>query len=427
MRTEPKTSAAAPGAGASAPRRREAKNDDDDVGGGGARVPPSSSSSSSSSPVVRVSAALLLLVTLVAVVRLYARQASGPSGHSLHQDASSSWADAEVVLWHAWLTAASTGLGVVPFLVNRSPSSAVLGICNGVAAGMMLAASARLALEGSEAVDGSAASAAHHHQQQLLLLRQQHLQQQQQQQQAALSLLDDPGAEVVAAVGAAGDGFAPGALLATGVVRVLLGVLLGGVFILASKRVLDAHEDLRVAGFRGLDAKKVLLILGVMTLHSATEGVGIGVSFGTQGAGGGQHGGEAAASAAAAGGGGGGGRGGDGFGEFISATLAVHNVPEGLATCLVLLPRGATLLEAAVWAVFTSLPQPLFAVPAFLSVTHFAALLPIGLGFAAGAMTWVALVELLPESAAEVGKVWAGLTTALAALAMWGVQAWMEG
>ena len=82
----------------------------------------------------------------------------------------------------------------------------------------------------------------------------------------------------------------------------------------------------------------------------------------------------------------------------IVVAIAVHNVPEGLANSLVLVPRGVGVGRAAFWSVFSSLPQPLMAVPAFAFIEAFRPLWPYGLGFAAGAMVWMVFAELLPDA-----------------------------
>jgi len=68
-----------------------------------------------------------------------------------------------------------------------------------------------------------------------------------------------------------------------------------------------------------------MLLVGVMTVHSFAEGVGVGVSFG----------------------------GGESLAWVTALAIAIHNIPEGLAICLVLVPAGVRVLHAAGWSVFS--------------------------------------------------------------------------
>lgn len=170
---------------------------------------------------------------------------------------------------------------------------------------------------------------------------------------------------------------ASGALLIEGVIRgwwqTLAGAGVGAAFIAVTEWLL-AGREVEFAALRGADARKALLIVAVMTVHSFSEGVGVGVSYG----------------------------GGAELGIAITIAIAIHNIPEGLAISLVLVPRGASVRSAAWWSIFSSLPQPLVAAPAFLFVEAFTPFLPAGLGFAAGAMAWLVFRELLPEATAEL-------------------------
>ena len=119
-----------------------------------------------------------------------------------------------------------------------------------------------------------------------------------------------------------------------------------------------------------------VILVAVMTIHSCAEGIGVGVAF----------------------------AGGDRIGITTAIAIAVHNIPEGLAISLVLIPAGASVGRAAFMSVMSSIPQPLLAVPAFLLVEQFAPLLPWGFGLAAGAMLWMVFGRLLIDAVQEVSR-----------------------
>ncbi|KAL5550398.1 hypothetical protein UlMin_000574 [Ulmus minor] len=207
--------------------------------------------------------------------------------------------------------AAATGLGAVPFFfVELDPEWA--GLCNGMAAGVMLAASFDLVQEGQ--------------------------------------------------VHGAGN-------------WVVIGILSGGIFIWLCKKFLEQYGEVSMLDIKGADATKVVLVIGIMTLHSFGEGSGVGVSF----------------------------AGSKGFSQGLLVTLAiaVHNIPEGLAVSMVLASRGVSPQNAMLWSIITSLPQPIVAVPSFICADAFSKFLPFCTGFAAGCMIWMVIAEVLPDAFKE--------------------------
>jgi zinc transporter ZupT len=179
-----------------------------------------------------------------------------------------------------------------------------------------------------------------------------------------------------------------------GVGRLGLGALAGAVFIFGFRKLLGEDEDVALGRLTGSDARKALVVIAVMTAHSASEGVGVGVSYG----------------------------GGEKLGLLITLAIAIHNIPEGLAISLVLVPRGATVRSAAGWSVFSSLPQPLIAPIAYLFVEQFKPFLPVGLGFAAGAMIWMVCSELLPEAIHDASRRTLAFGGGLSFISMLGLQ-----
>jgi zinc transporter ZupT len=151
--------------------------------------------------------------------------------------------------------------------------------------------------------------------------------------------------------------------------QTIVGLNLGILFILVVQRILARHE-IQFGSLQYGGSRRIILMLVVMTVHSFAEGVAVGAAFG----------------------------GGMTLAALVTVAIAVHNVPEGLAISAVLRPRGMSLVQCAGWSVFSSLPQPLMAVPAYVFVDTFAPGLPFGIGFAAGAMVLMVFLELLPEA-----------------------------
>ena len=171
--------------------------------------------------------------------------------------------------------------------------------------------------------------------------------------------------------------------------QVFVGANAGVLFILATSKWLEGHE-LQFGTMRGLGARRMLLIVIVMAVHSFAEGVAVGASF--------------AGSIALA--------------TFVTAAIAVHNIPEGLAISAVLRPRGVSVAACAGWSIVSSLPQPLMAVPSFLFVEAFRPALPYALGFAAGAMVLMVLLELLPEAYEHGRRAPVGMLLSLSLIGM---------
>lgn len=163
--------------------------------------------------------------------------------------------------------------------------------------------------------------------------------------------------------------------------QILVGLAAGALFIRLSQKSLG-EDDAGMEALCGMvmerrHFRKAILIFTVLFCHSAAEGVAVGVAFDAH-----CH---------------------PRFGLYIAIALAIHNIPEGLAMALVLVPRGIGPLPAAGIAVLTSVPQPLLALWAFRFVDAFQSLLPLGLAFASGAMIYVSVCELLSEALEHLG------------------------
>lgn len=157
------------------------------------------------------------------------------------------------------------------------------------------------------------------------------------------------------------------------------GFLLGGVFLRLVDRLLphlhigeEKPEGLRVTW------KRVTLLVLAITLHNFPEGLAVGVAFGAAGVG------IPGASIAGA--------------MTLALGIGIQNFPEGLAVSMPLRRAGVSPGKSFWYGQLSGLVEPVAGVLGAAAVLLFRPLLPYAMAFAAGAMIFVVVEDLIPES-----------------------------
>lgn len=128
---------------------------------------------------------------------------------------------------------------------------------------------------------------------------------------------------------------------------------------------------------RGSHQRTALLVLAV-TLHNIPEGMAVGISFAIAA----QTGEPALLTAAAA----------------LALGIGIQNFPEGAAIALPLRQEGVSRPRAFGLGTLSGVVEPVFGVLTVLAVGSIQPLMPWMLSFAAGAMLYVVVEELIPEA-----------------------------
>ncbi|HXF96940.1 MAG TPA: ZIP family metal transporter [Gemmatimonadales bacterium] len=160
---------------------------------------------------------------------------------------------------------------------------------------------------------------------------------------------------------------------------------MGIAFVVAAHGAAGTH-DLELNRLEAASPVYGYQVMLVNTLHAAPEGIAIGAAMAVDVP----------------------------FGVFLALAIGAHNVPEGAVLAAILTSRGLDWGRAAGVAVAANLSQILLAVTTFAVVVESPALLPWALGTAAGALVYLVLSDLLPESYRQAGRTSIALVTVLA-------------
>ena len=166
-----------------------------------------------------------------------------------------------------------------------------------------------------------------------------------------------------------------------------IGFLLGGGFLYAVDKLLPhLHMGLDRSQAEGIKTswqRSILLVLAI-TLHNIPEGLAVGVAFGAAATGN-----MAAASVAGA--------------IALAIGIGLQNFPEGAAVSIPLRREGMSRRKAFLMGQASGIVEPIAGVIGAYAVISMRPILPYALAFAAGAMIYVVIEELIPEAQREEG------------------------
>lgn len=176
---------------------------------------------------------------------------------------------------------------------------------------------------------------------------------------------------------------------------VALGFLSGGLLLYVGDKIFD---KLTVKKTKSHSIKRSLMLIFSITLHNIPEGMAIGVAFGSV-----AYNLEGASLMAAV---------------MLAIGIGIQNFPEGSAVSLPLRREGMSPKKAFLWGNLSGIVEPISAVIGAILVMHVKVLLPILLAFAGGAMIYVVVQELIPESQTNKKKDLMALFTILGFMIM---------
>ncbi|NCD00029.1 MAG: ZIP family metal transporter [Bacteroidia bacterium] len=165
------------------------------------------------------------------------------------------------------------------------------------------------------------------------------------------------------------------------------GFLLGGGFLyLIDKLLPHLHMGLETSQAEGIKTswQRSVLLVSAITLHNIPEGLAVGVAFGAVASGIGTT-----ASIAGA--------------VALAIGIGLQNFPEGAAVSIPLRREGFSRTKAFLYGQASGLVEPIAGVIGAYTVIKIQHLLPYALAFAAGAMIYVVVEELIPEAQREEG------------------------